>query len=131
MEFILQVGLLAAMIAYLWRRHVDLNQRNRESGEDLLARVNAEMGTSNLNDGATWLSAQAIERDGDKMPNWRELWKLYQRAGLLLRLADFADRDHSPEAKHFDVNMMIALRRDAMQVRISALTAMAGSAFAR
>jgi len=119
------------MIAYLWQRHVDLNQRNRESGEDLLKRVKAEMGADDLAQGATWLNAQGIGSMPGPAHNWREMWKLYQRAGLLLRLADFADRDRSPEAKHLDPRMVIALRRDAMQIRISALTAMAGSAFAR
>jgi len=127
MELILQIALVAAMVAYLWQRHVDLNQRNRESGEELLLKVKAEMGTQNLSEGASWLSVRAGS-DRNASMNWSELWTLYTRAGLLMRMVDHADL---AIVQQLDPTLMIALRRDAMQVRISALTAMASCAFQR
>jgi hypothetical protein len=127
MELILQIALVAAMVAYLWQRHVDLNQRNRESGEHLLARVKAEMGSKDLNEGATWLGLQTLESGRGASRNWRELWTLYKHAGLLMRMADHADL--ASGVKALDASMILSLRRDAMQVRISALTAIAGCAF--
>lgn len=131
MELILQIALVAAMIAYLWQRHVDLNQRNRESSEDLLVKVKAELGTQNLNDGASWLSLQAMEGGQGATRNWRDLWKLYRRAGLLMRMADHADREPGDGFKTLDPAVILTLRRNAMQVRLSALTGIAGCAFQR
>jgi len=131
MEVILQIGLVTAMGAYLWQRRVDLNQRNRESGEELLARLKSEMGTKSLLEGAMWLSRQRGAWDSGRRTGWRELWKLYRHAGLLLRLADRADGEWAPDAMPIDPATMIWVRRNAMQARVSALTALAGYAFQR
>jgi hypothetical protein len=129
MELILQIALVAAMVAYLWQRHVDLNQCNRETGDHLLARVKAEMGTKDFKESATWLGLQAVGGDRGASRDWREHWTLYKRAGLLMRMADHADL--AAGVKALDASMILSLRRDAMQVRISALTAIAGCAFQR
>ena len=127
MEFILQIALVAAMVAYLWQRHVDLNQRNRESSEELLTKVRTELGTQNLSESASWLTLQASTSGPGVSRNWREHWKLYRCAGLLMRMADHADLASGVWA--LDPATLIRLRREAMQLRISALTAIAGCAF--
>ena len=126
MELLLQVGLLSAMVAYLVQRRVDLHQRNLESGESLLARFETTAGDPMTGDPASWLDeireAQETRQDGSR--NLRGLLSLYRQAGLMMRLADRAEPAYAQDAA-VDPVLLMTVRRNAMQARISALTGMA------
>ncbi len=117
------------MGAYLLQRRADLVRQNEESGDVLFARLQSEMGTQSLLEGAMWLSRQSEAGSDGSRKGWRAWWTLYQHAGLLLRLADKADVEQA--AMPIDPATLVWLRRNAMQARISALTAMARFAFQR
>jgi hypothetical protein len=62
------------------------------------------------------LHANLIETSSDENP----LWAKYRRGGILLRIADYADR-HSVMV---DPAMIAQLRSDALRIRLGALLAL-------
>ena len=53
----------------------------------------------------------------------RELWAAYRGAGVIMQMADFAERNGGALNSSFDARFLSALRADAIRVRLAVLRA--------
>src|SRR6266536_1331174 len=98
--------LVPALVAiYLGHRTTLLHHRNMQSWESLVARLH---------------------------PKWsvggeRRLWGMFREAGVMLEMADYAERNGTS----VDLAIVNTLRRDALRIRIDVLKALVGRAYPR
>jgi len=106
------------MIAlYLGNFAAEQQRRNQQSWESLVGRLHQAWHAGGSGSGAAIATGR------------RELWAAYRDAGVIMQMADFAERnsgglDPSLELS-FDPSFLKALRADAIQVRLAVLKAVA------
>jgi hypothetical protein len=127
MLLVLQIAVVVAVAFYLarWRRNVQ--RRNSQSWEALLAKLRPEWSARELSDHFLWQEGlSATPEDAwQRMEGPKGLWVMYQNARVMLEMADFA-------AKHcegVDRLLVETLHSDAMQIRVCVLTALTQYAF--
>jgi hypothetical protein len=67
------------------------------------------------------------EETWERIQGARGLWAMYQNAGVMLEMADFAARNSSS----VDLELLATLRSDAMQIRVCVLMSLAQYACSR
>jgi hypothetical protein len=101
------------MIAmYLGNFAAEQRRRNHQSWESLVGRLHQAWHARGSGG-----SAAAIAR--------RELWAAYRDAGIIMQMADIAERNGDTLDPSFDASFLDALRADAIQVRLAVLRAVA------
>jgi hypothetical protein len=100
MFLLLQLGVMLAMLMYLWQCKASLHRRNRESWQSLMAQLEQ------------W------------PPDLATPWIRFQRARVLLEIADYAELHGSQLSGSLDPVNIESIRKNALEDRISALTAM-------
>ena len=125
---LLQIAAIAAVALYLGRWRVGVRRQNNQSWESLLARLRPDWSARHLSDHFLWkegLDDATPDEIWKRMQGAHGLWAMYQNAGVLLKMADFAARNsHS-----VDRVLLETLRSDAMQIRLCVLMALAQYAF--
>jgi hypothetical protein len=123
----LQIAAIAAVAVYLVRWRAGLRRRNAQSWDSLVARLQPEWSARELSDPWLWDK----QPDAGPITKWKRmrnahgLKTMYHNAGVMLEMADYADRN----SDSFNCEFLADLRAEAMQIRISVLRTLAGYAF--
>ena len=117
---VLQVALLVAIAFYLGYLRSTLRRRNRQSWESLIARLRPDWSARDLSDHFLWKEGlnSTPEEIWNRLPGVRGLWAMYQNAGVMQEMADYASR----HCVNIDQSLIETLRSDATQIRICAVT---------
>ena len=119
---LLQLTFLFAVSVYLGTQVVSHRRHNSKSWESLLSELRLDWSGSELTDKFLWKEELALSTDEawQRLRGVRGLWVMHQNARVMLRMADFAERN----CPKIDPMLLATLRADALQIRISVLTAM-------
>jgi hypothetical protein len=100
-----------------------LRRRNLQSWEDIVSRLRLDSSTSRLGDRSVWNGDMNVtpEEKWQLIRGAHGLWAMYENAGVMLEMADYAARN----GESVDRELLAALRSDAMQIRVCVLTALA------
>lgn len=100
MPLLFQFGVVLAMLLYLGQRRLSLYRRSRASWQSLNSQLQQ------------W------------PPDLATPWVRFQRARVLMEMADYAEINGSLGSEWHDLGLVASIRKEAMQTRISALAAM-------
>src|SRR5271168_1763420 len=125
----LQVAAVMAAAAYIHHWSVRARRRNRQTWGSLLARLRPDWNSRELNDPSLWAGAMRAtpEEKWQRIEGARGLVAMYQNASVMLEMADYAARNSDA----IDRELLASLRSDAMQIRISVLSALVRYAFSQ
>jgi hypothetical protein len=120
------VGLVAICLAS-WRSAA--RRRNSQSWESLIARLRPDWSARNLSDQFLWKEGLSATPDEtwERIKGAYGLWAMYQNAGVMSEMADFAARN----SDSIDRQLLATLRSDAMQIRVCVLMSLAQYAFSQ
>jgi hypothetical protein len=125
----LQIATIVAIAVYFvrWRRR--MRRRSEQTWGSLLGRLRPDWSARELSGQFLWKEGiNATPEDAwQRMEGPKGLWVMFQNAGVMLEMADFA-------AKHSEgVDRLIleTLRSDAMQIRLCVLMALGQYAFSQ
>ncbi len=124
---LLQAAVVTALIAYLHHWVVRARRRNRQTWGSLMARLRPDWNSRELTDPTLWADALTAtpEQKWQRIEGARGLCAMFQNAGVMLEMADYAARNSDT----IDPALLASLRSDAMQIRVSVLEALARYAF--
>jgi hypothetical protein len=127
MPSLLQVVVLGAVLAYLWQCRAYMRRRNSHKWEHLAGRFGSDSGTSDLDAQSLWANLMATEMDRlRKGPrDCRASWTHFRNARIVLEMADYAERNSTPESPLVNPMLLVSLRREAMNIRIHTLVGLA------
>ena len=126
MALLVQVVVCGALLAYLVQCRAYMHRRNRATWESLAGQLHsfsAAGGPIPSTSAEALLEAAEESRQTSHDPH--NLWMLFNRARVMLEMADFAERNDAPGPNLIDPILLASVRRDAMQIRISALAGLA------
>jgi hypothetical protein len=127
--YVFQIALVLGLAGYLVRRRKAIRRRNEQTWDSLLARLRPDWSARELSNHFLWkeeLSATP-EDAWQRMEGPRGLWVMFQNAGVMLEMADFAARN----SETVDRVLLETLRSDAMQIRLCVLMALAQYGFSQ
>jgi hypothetical protein len=124
---LLQIATVAALAWFLGLWRVRARRRNGQSWDALLLQLRPDWSARELSDQFLWKEGLNATCDDvwQRLQGPKGLWVIYQNAGVLLRMADYADR----HGAGIDRLLLENLRSDAMQIRLCVLMALAQYAF--
>ena len=133
-----QIMLVGILLAYLWQCRRSMRQRNRQSPESLVARLRNHPNAFTPEDRSTIAGRLAeITKELHLHPrDAKALWAFFRCAGIVLELIDCAERNSSSEQglheqASIDPPLLASIRKDAMQIRVSALASLVKCALPR
>jgi len=120
---LIQIAGLAAAAFYLARWRAGVRRRNMQSWESLVARLRPDWSAKDLSDHFLWKEGlnTTPEETWDRIKGAHGLWAMYQNAGVMLEMAEFAARN----SDSVDRELVATLHSDAMQIRLCVLMALA------
>jgi hypothetical protein len=120
--FYLQLAAVAVVAVYLGCSGFLAHRRNTRSWDSLVARLgNGKVANIFVASPSEGIKAGAIEEEfRSKIASRRGLWAVFKGAGVVLQMADYAERSRSP----IDPALLNSVRNDAMRSRVSALKAL-------
>jgi hypothetical protein len=104
---------IATVALYLFHERAVLCRRNAQSWESLVSRFDLEWTTPGMSNHPSQ-QINASEDAGAHTERVRNLRAIYREAGVMLELADYAERNGDSS----DTATVKALRIDAVQIRI-------------
>jgi len=126
---LIQIAIIALVALYLvlWRNRA--RRRNAQSWNALLARLRPDWSARELSENFLWKEGiDATPEDAwRRMEGPKGLWVMFQNAGVMLEMADFASKNGSS----IDPVSIATLRSDAMQIRLCVIMAMGQYAFSQ
>jgi hypothetical protein len=124
--FDLEWAVLVAVTVYLVWSGFLAHHRNARSWDSLVARLGSgTLAGIFVADRSEVVEASAIDEDfRSKITSRRGLWAVYKGAGVVLEMADYAERNRSS----IDPALLDSVRNDAMRSRVIALKALVFSA---
>jgi hypothetical protein len=126
---VLQVAAIAVAAICLYRFRAGLRRRNAQSWDSLVARLRLNGPTRRLGDRSVWNGDMNVtpEEKWQLVRGAQGLWTMYENASVMLEMADYAARNSDT----VDRELLATLRRDAMQIRVCVLSALAKYAFSQ
>ncbi len=123
----LQVLLFAALVTWLVRWRANVRRRNAQTWDSLLARLRPDWSARELSHNFLWKEGVNATPDDawTRMEGPRGLWAMFQNAGVMLEMADFAARNNPG----VDRLLLETLRSDAMQIRLCVIMGLAQYGF--
>jgi hypothetical protein len=120
---IIQVVAVSSIAIYLGRSRFRLARRSARTWESLIARLRHDWSARGLSDHFLWKEGlnATPEEAWECIQGARGLWAMYQNAGVMLEMADFAAQN----SDSVDQQLLETLRNDAMQIRGCALRGLA------
>ena len=121
------VIMIAAIGLSMWRS--SMRRRNAQSWNAIVARMRPDPRSKSLADESIWNGSMNVTPE----EKWRlvrgaqGLWTIYENARVMLEMADYATRN----SDSVDLELLAALRSDAMQIRVCVLTALTKYAFSQ
>jgi hypothetical protein len=124
---LVQIAAIAAIAFYLIRWRIRVKRRNAQTWDSILARLRVDWSARELSESFLWKEGlNATPEDAwRRMEGPKGLWVIYQNAGVMNEMADYA-------AKHcegVDRLLVETLHSDAMQIRLCVLMALLQYAF--
>ncbi|MGA7858751.1 MAG: hypothetical protein WCA11_12525 [Terracidiphilus sp.] len=118
----LQIGFIPAIAVYLGYCRVAMRRRNKRSWESLIARLSPDLSARSLSEHFPWKEGLNATPDEtwERIHGARGLWAMYKNAGVMQEMADFA----AENCESIDRTLLLTLRSDATQIRVSALKAL-------
>jgi hypothetical protein len=125
----LQIAAITIAAFCLHAFKASLRRRNQQSWESIVARLRLDCSATRLGDRSVWNSDLRVtpEEKWQLCNGAKGLWAMYENASVMLEMADYAARNSDT----VDREMLAALRSDAMQIRVSVLSALAKYAFSQ
>jgi len=126
---ILQIAAVAVVAILLVRWRAGLSRRNSQSWESMIARLRPGWSALGLSDHFSQKEGLNTTPDEtwERIKGPRGLCAMYQNAGVLLEMADYAAQN----CNTIDPELLSALRDDATQIRMGALKALAINALSQ
>jgi hypothetical protein len=126
---LIQIAILASVALYLVLSRHRARHRNAQSWDALLARLRPDWSARELSDHFLWKEEiNATPEDAwRRMEGPKGLWVMFQNAGVMLEMADFAAKNGSA----IDPVVVATLRSDAMQIRLCVLMALGQYGFSQ
>ena len=122
MSLFIQVAIWGAILAYLWQRLAYMSRRNHATWESLASQLHFASAVDNsIPSTKTAVLSAATEEIGKNSRNPRILWMHFNDARVMLEMADYAERNSISGLASIDLALLASMRRDAMQIRLSAL----------
>jgi len=106
--FPLQLAAFSLMALFMFRRWSELHARNRRSWDEIVSRLSP-----------AWKCADLLQPGDTTLLAAARLWTVFRDAGVMMELADYADRDGR------DSGSVQELRFTALSLRFAALRALA------
>ena len=124
---LLQILAFAALVAFFIRWRMAACRRNSQTWDSLVARLRADWSARELSGNLLWKDGLDVTHEDawTRMEGPRGLWAMFQNAGVMMEMAEFASRN-CPEA---DRLLLATLRSDAMQIRLCVLMGLAQYGF--
>jgi hypothetical protein len=124
-----QIAAVVLVAGFLGRWLKANRRRNVQSWDSLLARLRPDWSARELSDHFLWKDEINATQDDawQRMDGPKGLWVMYQNAGVMLEMADFAARNSAD----VDLVLLATLRSDAMQIRLCVLMALTQYAFSQ
>lgn len=120
---LLGIAVVSAVAVYLRQWRAGVRRRNGQSWESLVARLRPDVSARDWKEASNATPEERWSRTGGA----QGLWSLYENAGVMLELADYAARN----SETVDRELLGSLRSDAMQIRLSVITALFEYAFSQ
>jgi hypothetical protein len=118
-----EIVIVAGLGIYLVRWRAGQRRRNTQSWDSLVARLRTGWSARDLSD--HFLSKEGLnttpDETWDRIQGIRGIRAIYQNAGVMLEMADYASRN----SDSVDPELLWALRSDATQIRLGVLTVLA------
>ena len=120
---LLQIAVIAVAAVYFERWRAGVRRRNAASWDSLLARLRPDCSARELSN--CFLRDEGSNTTPEE--TWKRihgaygLWAMYENARVMLEMADYAARN----SDSVDRELLESLRKDAMQIRVSVLMALA------
>jgi hypothetical protein len=126
---VLQIAAIAVAAACLYAFRAGLRRRSVQSWDSLVARLRLDCATRSLGDQTVWSGNLNVtpEEKWQLIQGAHGLWTMYENAGVMLEMADYAARN----GNSVDLELLANLRSDAMQIRVCVLSALAKYAFSQ
>jgi hypothetical protein len=130
MSLLWQMMLAGILVAYLWQCRRSMRQRNLRSRESLLDRLGSYPNAFGSDDRSTLAEqlAAITGQLGQRPHNISILWAYFRCSGIALELIDHAERNIASGGFSIDPAQLTSMRRDAIEIRISALASLAARA---
>jgi hypothetical protein len=125
----LEIAAVAGVALCFGRWRIAVKRRNSQSWDSLLAQLRPDWSARELSDQFLWKEGiSATPEDAwTRMEGPRGLWVMYQNAGVMIQMADFAAKN----SESVDRMLLETLRSDAMQIRVCVLMALAQYGFSK
>ena len=100
-----------------------MRRRNAQSWDAIVSRMRPDPRVKSLADESIWNGSMNVTPE----EKWRlirgaqGLWTIYENARVMLEMADYTARN----SNSVDLELLAALRSDAMQIRVCVITALA------
>lgn len=119
---LLPIAVVGAVALYLMRWRSGVRRRNIHSWDSLLARLTQEWSARELSEHFLWKEGLTATPDEawQRMRGPKGLWVMYQNAGVMIEMADYAARN----SESVDRLLIETSHSDAMQIRVCVLTAL-------
>jgi hypothetical protein len=123
----LQVLIFAALVTWFVRWRAAAKRRSLQTWDSLLSRLRVDWSARELSDNFLWKEGLNATADDawTRMEGPRGLWAIYQNAGVMMEMADYAARN----CQDVDRVLVATLRSDAMQIRLCVLMGLAQYGF--
>ena len=124
---LLQVLAFAALVTWFVRWRAAAKRRSQQTWDTLMSRLRVDWSARELSDNFLWKEGLNATPDDawTRMEGPRGLWAIYQNAGVMMEMADYATRN----CQDVDRVLVATLRSDAMQIRLCVLMALAQYGF--
>src|SRR5580700_5389048 len=125
----IQIAAILCLGVYFFRWWSGVRRRNTQTWDALLARLRPDWSARELSDHFLWKEEiNATPEDAwRRMEGPKGLWVMFQNAGVMLEMADFAAKNGSA----IDPVVVATLRSDAMQIRLCVLMALGQYGFSQ
>lgn len=126
---VLQIASVAVAAICLYGFRAGLRRRNAQSWDSLVAKLQLNGSTHRLGDRSVWNGDMNVTpaETWQLIRGAQGLWTMFENASVMLEMANYAARN----GDRVDRELLVTLRRDAMQIRISVLSALAKYAFSQ
>jgi len=130
---LLQIAIVGALLFYLGQWRNRMRRRTVQSWDTLICRLRNDWSASGLSDRFLWKEGVTATHDDiwERVNGAHGLWAMYQNAGVLLEMADYAAHADTGSSAPIDPMVLEALRSDPMQIRLCVLMALAQYALSK
>lgn len=123
MMLLLGLVVVCVVAVYFRQWRMGMRRRNDQNWESLVARLRPDLSACDWKDASNATPEEKWQQTGGA----QGLWSLFENAGVMLELADYAARN----SETVDRELLGSLRSDAMQIRLSVITALFKYAFSQ